>query len=112
MLVIGELINASRKTIATLITEQNVQCGGPFGPGDEGLDISFQRQLFQLVDAASIGVQINEACVLSPAKSLSFLTRWTTSQVAGNRRRCASCKLTQLPLPALAKGKAPESGQK
>ena len=70
-----------------------LQCGCSFGPGDEGLDISFQRQLFNLVDASAIGVRLNETCFLSPAKSLSFLTRWTTSQVTGSRHRCASCTI-------------------
>ncbi len=85
-------------TLRKLAAERRLQAGCRFGPGYGELDLSLQRQLFSLVDASSIGVRLNDSCVMIPAKSLSFFTRWTTSQVPpGSRRKCASCTLTHCP---------------
>jgi hypothetical protein len=64
------------------------------GPGYGGLDLSWQRQLFALVDPSGIGVRINDHCVMEPAKSVSFFMPWTTLPPRRSTRdKCASCTL-------------------
>lgn len=75
-----------------------LQAGCRFGPGYEGLALSYQSRLFALVDASAIGVRLNRSCVMSPAKSLSFVTAWTTSQhPPKSRSKCAACTLPHCP---------------
>jgi hypothetical protein len=64
-------------------------------PGCSKMNISAQRQLFDLVDASLIGMKLNESCLMIPAKSLSFFTKWTTSKAAEDMGgECASCELS------------------
>jgi hypothetical protein len=76
--------------------KRELHCGCRLGPGCGDLDLSLQRLLFALVDASSIGVRLNEDCVMSPAKSLSFFTPWTTSPLsAADLDKCAACTLSR-----------------
>lgn len=73
-----------------------LRAGCRFGPGYEGMDPSFQKRLFELVEASAIGVWLNETFVMSPAKSLSFSAKWTTSKETRiGRHKCASCTLSR-----------------
>ena len=75
--------------------ERRLQTGCRCAPGYEGLDLSCQRRLFDLLDASSIGVQLNASGMMIPAKSVSFVTKWTTSRLPqGNLHKCASCSLS------------------
>ena len=86
------------ETLQKQAQERLLQSGCRMGPGYGKLDLSFQKQLFELVDASSIGVRLNESCMMSPAKSLSFVTKWTTSPMSeSSRNKCASCALTNCP---------------
>ena len=78
--------------------EHLFRAGCRFGPGYGGVDISYQERLFELVDAPMIRVRLNESCVMSPAKSLSFVTIWTSSPgPQRSRYKCTSCTLTHCP---------------
>jgi hypothetical protein len=86
------------ETLQELARGRILQSGCRFGPGYEGLDLSYQKRLFDLVDASLIGVGLNESCVMSPAKSLSFVTAWTSSHMPlRSRNKCVSCTLTHCP---------------
>ncbi len=75
-----------------------LRCGCRFGPGYGELDLALQKKLFTLVDAAAIGVRLNESCIMIPAKSFSFFTKWTASKVSyGSRNKCTTCTLTHCP---------------
>jgi hypothetical protein len=83
------------KTLQKQAQECGLHCNCRFGPGYGGLDLSLQRDFFDLLDASSIGVQLNETCIMTPAKSISFFTKWTTAQASeGSGYKCASCTLT------------------
>jgi hypothetical protein len=76
--------------------ERRLHCSGRFGPGYGGVDLSFQKWVFTLVDASSIDVRLNECCVMIPGKSLSFFTQWTAVPAPTvGRTKCDSCHLTQ-----------------
>jgi hypothetical protein len=78
--------------------EHLFRAGCRFGPGYGGMDLSSQKRLFELVDAPLIGVRLNESCVMSPSKSLSFVTVWTSSPgPQRSRYKCTSCNLTHCP---------------
>ncbi len=86
------------ETLQQQAQEHHVQVGCRFGPGYGGVDLSYQERLFKLVDAPLIGVRLNESCVMSPSKSLSFVTIWTSSpKPQRSPYKCASCALTHCP---------------
>jgi hypothetical protein len=78
--------------------KRGLHAGCSAGPGYGEFDLSWQRQLFALVDASAIGVRINDSCVMEPAKSLSFFMQWTTSPPhRASRNKCASCTMIHCP---------------
>jgi hypothetical protein len=92
------LSTRAHETLQQHAQEHQLQVGCRFGPGYGGMDLSYQERLFELVDALSIGVWLNESCVMSPSKSLSFVTIWTSSPgPQRSRYKCASCNLTHCP---------------
>ena len=85
-------------TLRKLAKERLLHYSCRFAPGYGGLDLSAQKHLFDLVDASMICVRLNEDCVMSPSKSLSFFTKWTTSKSSdASLRNCASCTLADCP---------------
>lgn len=75
-------------------SSRSYQASSPLSPGMPGLDISEQRQLFQLVPAEEIGVRLTESAMLVPRKSVSMvmgmgpeMPTWTQAEV------CARCSL-------------------
>ena len=75
-------------------SSRGYQASSPLSPGMPGLDISEQRQLFQLVSAEEIGVRLTESAMLVPRKSVSMvmgmgpeIPTWTEAEV------CARCSL-------------------
>lgn len=85
----------AQETLQKRAQERLLHCGCRFGPGYGGLELSYQKELFALVDASLIGVRLMESGVMSPAKSLSFVTTWTTSPAPRrNPYKCSSCNLS------------------
>jgi hypothetical protein len=75
--------------------EGRLHFGRRFGPGYGGVDLSVQKRVFALVDAAAIGVRLNEYCVMTPEKSLSFFAEFTTTPLPPvGPNKCESCHLT------------------
>jgi hypothetical protein len=88
----------AHETLQELAQKRSLQTGCRCAPGYGGLDLSCQRQLFDLVDASSISVRLNESSMMIPAKSVSFVTRLTTSRVPQrSRNKCVSCALPHCP---------------
>jgi hypothetical protein len=82
------------ETVQEQARKRLLHTGCRWAPGCGGLDLSCQRRLFHLVDASSIGVRLNESGLMIPAKSVSFVTKLTTSSVPrGSPNKCESCAL-------------------
>ncbi len=66
-------------------------------PGQEGWPLEQQRQIFSLLPAHSIGVRLNERCLMFPRKSVSFVLpageglvdRVRPCDLCSKRHRCA-----------------------
>jgi hypothetical protein len=62
-------------------------------PGFGGWDIWDQRALFRLLPAERIGVRINDFCVMTPAKSLSFGVGIGPAARVEQAHKCQRCDL-------------------
>ncbi|MCF8067421.1 MAG: hypothetical protein K9L30_02425 [Desulfobacterales bacterium] len=64
------------------------------GPGYMTMPLQAQEQLFKLVDATAIDVQLNKSMVMSPVKSLSFFVKFTTElDPERSALKCRRCGL-------------------
>jgi hypothetical protein len=61
-------------------------------PGYADWDVAEQRHLFRLCDAGAIGVRLNEACVMTPGKSISLMVgAGPEARVDHYFSQCARC---------------------
>ena len=75
--------------------KEKLYTGCRFAPGYTGMPISNQAVLFDLVDAAAIGVNLNQRWVMTPNKSLSFFLRLTTRKTRlRDVYKCEICPVT------------------
>lgn len=74
-------------------TDLALFCSCRLGPGLNGFPFEGQRLIFNMVDAAAIGVSLNDSLVMQPVKSISFLTSLgpTPGRLPG--AKCRNCTL-------------------
>ncbi len=71
---VGALIIAFRGYFAKLAAGQHLTTTTPLYPGTNGWELgAAQREVFSLVDAASIGVKLNSSFLMMPCKSVSMV---------------------------------------
>ena len=65
---------AARDYFRKLVAEDGWQTTLPLGPGMDGWPTNVgQPQLFSLLDASQVGVQLLESCLMAPRKTVSFV---------------------------------------
>lgn len=68
-------------------------CGCRLGPGLNGFPVETQRLIFALTEAGAIGVALNDSMVMTPVKSISFLTPLGPAPVRPAVAKCEACEL-------------------
>jgi len=76
--LIEALAERAFELISHKAKKEKLYMGCRFAPGYTGMPMSNQSLLFDLVDGAAIGVNLNNRWVMTPNKSLSFFLRLTT----------------------------------
>ena len=75
--------------------KEKLYIGCRFAPGCAGRPMSNQTLLFNLVDGAAIGVQLNDRWIMKPSKSLSFFIRLTDHKTPFRGiYKCEICSVT------------------
>jgi len=82
----GEVIGAQAQ-------RKRMHTGCRFGPGYGNMSLTQQSALFQMVDAAAIGVRCNDSMVMVPFKSLSFFLVLSTRPQSTTPNKCTQCRL-------------------
>jgi len=67
-----QIFRAAERQIVAEALAQGLWPSKRFSPGYRGWPLEEQRFLFSRVDAAAIGVQLNDSCMMIPRKSNSF----------------------------------------
>jgi uncharacterized 2Fe-2S/4Fe-4S cluster protein (DUF4445 family) len=79
--------------VSTLEKGEGITQG--FSPGEKGWDITAQETIFKLLDTSSIGVTLNDACLMTPAKSLSIVFGIGKGiPISKTGHKCDECKFT------------------
>jgi hypothetical protein len=80
--------------IASVASSHGYMAGSPLSPGMQGLPITAQKYMFDLVPAGEIGVSITDSATMIPLKSVSMIMglgpkmkQWKRAEV------CATCHL-------------------
>ena len=89
------LANAACALFEEEATKENCQVTIPLSPGMVGWPVEHgQPQIFDLLDAGEIGVQLNESMMMLPRKSLTFVLGIGKELMAGGRT-CDYCSLKE-----------------
>jgi hypothetical protein len=67
------LAESANDRLCQLAIPLGLRVANRISPGYAGWDVTDQRALFSLCPGEPAGVRLNEACVMTPAKSISFL---------------------------------------
>ncbi len=89
------LAHKARRHIKIRAANDSLYTGCPFGPGYNGMPLDSQTCLFAHVNAAHIGVQLNQSGVMLPMKSISFWLRITRDKKAAEEHgyKCQKCDM-------------------
>ncbi len=79
--------------ICSRLLADGIRATPRLSPGNTGWDIWDQRVLFDLLPARTIGVRINEYCVMIPGKSLSFGMGLGPDVRVDQTHKCRRCDL-------------------
>ena len=85
----------ARRYVKKKVSGKGLYTGCPFGPGYNGMPLDYQSQLFEHVNAAGIGVKLNDSGVMLPMKSISFWQRITRNKKAAEDHgyKCSKCDM-------------------
>jgi hypothetical protein len=90
---LDELGEKIHQALTRRAAEASLFCGCRLGPGLNGFPVRAQRLIFELVDAAAIGVALNDSLVMTPVKSISFLTPLGPAPGRPPGAKCSQCGL-------------------
>jgi hypothetical protein len=68
-----QLAEAANDRLCQLAIPVALKVANRISPGYAGWDVGDQRALFELCPGESAGVSLNDACFMTPAKSISFM---------------------------------------
>ena len=89
---VEDVANKCARLICAEARELNLSAGSQISPGYGAWDTSGQRPVFEMLDPAPIGVSLNEHCMMSPKKSISFVAPLVKGEPQGvDRPPCHGC---------------------
>ena len=89
------LANELGNWICNRLIAEGIKAAPRLSPGFTGWDIWDQRVLFRLLPAHTVGVRINEYCVMIPGKSLSFGMGLGADVRVDQSHKCRRCDLAE-----------------
>ena len=93
--LIEALAERTYEVVSHKARKEKLYIGCRFAPGYTGMPLSNQALLFDLVDGAAIGVNLNQRWVMTPNKSLSFFLRMTTRKTRSRDvYKCEICPVS------------------
>ncbi len=91
--LLDELGEKIHRDLTRRASDRGLCCGCRLGPGLNGFPVEAQHLIFQLADAAAIGVTLNDSLVMTPVKSISFLTPLGPGPGRPPGAKCRDCRL-------------------
>jgi hypothetical protein len=94
---LGSLGDQVHQHICEKTSARGIQMGPFLNPGYREWPLTDQRLIFEIMPASSIGVRLNEQCMMVPKKSVTFCAGAGVSEVQEHFNRCRHCGLAKCP---------------
>jgi hypothetical protein len=105
------LAESANDRLCQLAIPLGLKVANRISPGYAGWDVADQRTLFALCPGTPIGVQLNDSCFMTPAKSISFMVgigpEVRVDHYYTQCRRCwmRDCAYRRAPMAAAGRGR-------
>lgn len=83
-----------RSMIEDKCREYGLFGGLRFSPGLNGYPLEIQETIFQMTDALSANIRLNDSFVMAPVKTISFFMALSDEKPAPQGDKCTGCRLT------------------
>ncbi len=94
---LGSLGDQVHQHICEKASARGIEMGPFLNPGYREWPLTDQRLIFDIMPAASIGVSLNEQCMMVPKKSITYCAGAGVTQVQEHFNRCRHCGLAKCP---------------
>jgi hypothetical protein len=103
---LGSLGDQVHQHICRKASDRGLDMGPSVNPGYREWPLSDQKLLFRMMPAHSIGVTLNDHCMMVPKKSVTFCSGVGVSEVQERFNRCQHCGLAKCPYRRVARTQA------
>jgi hypothetical protein len=100
---LGSLGDQVHQHICEKASARGIEMGPFLNPGYREWPLTDQRFIFDIMPAASIGVRLNEQCMMVPRKSITYCSGAGVTQVLERFNRCRHCGLAKCPYRRLSR---------
>ena len=94
---LGSLGDQLHQHICSRASAGGIEMGPFLNPGYREWPLTDQKFIFEIMPAASIGVSLNEQCMMVPKKSVTFCAGAGVTEVQEHFNRCRHCGLAKCP---------------
>ena len=94
---LGSLGDQVHQHICNRASATGIEMGPFLNPGYREWPLTDQKIIFEIMPAASIGVRLNEQCMMVPKKSVTFCAGAGVTEVQEHFNRCRHCGLAKCP---------------
>jgi hypothetical protein len=92
---LGSLGDQLHQLICSRASASGLEMGPFLNPGYREWPLTDQKFIFEIMPAASIGVRLNEQCMMVPKKSVTFCAGASVTEVQDHFNRCRHCGLAK-----------------
>jgi len=94
---LGSLGDQVHQHICNRSSATGIEMGPFLNPGYREWPLTDQKIIFEIMPAATIGVRLNEQCMMVPKKSVTFCAGAGVTEVQEHFNRCRHCGLAKCP---------------
>jgi hypothetical protein len=94
---LGSLGDQLHQHICNRASARGLEMGPFLNPGYREWPLTDQKFIFEIMPAASIGVKLNDQCMMVPKKSVTFCAGAGVTEVHDHFNRCRHCGLAKCP---------------
>jgi hypothetical protein len=108
-LVLGSALDQVNRFTCERASKEGIRAGPSLNPGYAEWPLTDQRLIFQIMPAQTIGIRLNEQCMMSPKQSATICTGLGVTQNFDEFNRCYHCGIPKCPFRKLIKKLEPDT---
>jgi hypothetical protein len=109
-LALGSILDQVNRYTCERATKEGIRAGPSLNPGYAEWPLTDQQLIFEIMPAHTIGIRLNEQCMMIPKQSATTCTGLGVSQNFEKFNRCYHCGVPKCPFRKLSKKPESDTG--